>query len=339
SWVFTLSDYKPTLEASKDKSVEADMKTKDEMISYLSNFEEKYPVKQVDTGLVTFITIENKEVLLAEISDQDIRMLENISDAVIEESLSKRNEVLVSNWTSGVNGAPNMHEDMARWAAEKAGFNSSMSNRIGSYADEPDDPDNMTYDSDVSSNNGLWPALLEKIIESNYYHYYNPSLNLGDAIDRITIYLQRAMITSSPVNQRAVNLSYASHFVCDMSMPLHTDDAALQAAYNQSNALLYTNWPEPHLMYENDYVGPNWTGGLKFGSVAENANYAYGTANPIAHSKVLAAYSHSYSSTVWDCMVDYDFDNRTLELVTDRCLFEGQAALNGLMLYGNNNGI
>jgi hypothetical protein len=86
-------------------------------------------------------------------------------------------------------------------------------------------------------------------------------------------------------------------------------------------------------------VGPNWNGGLKFGSVAENTNYAYGTANPDAHSKVLAAYSHIYASTVWECMMDSDFDNRTLELATDRCLFEGQAALNGLMVYGKNRGI
>ncbi|MDR2944242.1 MAG: hypothetical protein LBU81_04065, partial [Methanosarcinales archaeon] len=267
SWVFMLSDYKPTLEASKDKSVEADMKTKDEMISYLSNFEKKYPVKQVDTGLVTFITVENKEVLLAEISEQDIRMLENISDAVIEESLSKRNEVLVSNWTSGVNGAPNMHEDMSRWAAEKAGFNSSMSNRIGSYADEPDDPENMTYDLSISGDdpnldNDWYGLNLEKIVESNYNHYYDPTLYLPDLVDppnqpilqyildyylsppydgtggapnQISKYIQRAAVTSSPVNQRAVNLSYASHFICDMSMPLHTEDAVFQAIINTTN--------------------------------------------------------------------------------------------------------
>jgi hypothetical protein len=264
---------------------------------------------------------------------------------------------------------------MSRWAAEKAGFNSSMSNRIGSYADEPDDPENMSYDPDISGDDPDVPNVyiiplinipiyVEEIIESNYNHYYDPTLYLPDLVDppnqpilqyildyyfsppydgtggapnQISKYLQRAMTTSSPVNQRAINLSYASHFVCDMSMPFHTNDATLQAVLNKTelNYLI----PEPHFLYENDYVGQNWTGGLKFGSVAENANYAYGTTNPVAHSKVLANYSHAYASTILFYVTFRDYDNRTLESVTDRCLFEGQAALNGLMVYGKNGGI
>jgi hypothetical protein len=264
---------------------------------------------------------------------------------------------------------------MSRWAAEKAGFNSSMSNRIGSYADEPDDPENMSYDPSISGDDPDVPDTItipytnivihmEEIIESNYNHYYNPSVFLGNPLiypiiqyiltnyppssaqefggapAQISKYLQRAAITSSSSAQRAVNLSYASHFVCDLSMPFHTNEAALQAVINQTTPYSTTYFiPEPHFLYENDYVGQNWTGGLKFGSVAENTNYAYGTSNPVAQSRALAAYSHSYALTITYYISINDFNNKTLESVTDRCLFEGQAALNGLMVYGKNNSI
>ncbi len=58
----------------------------DEMIGFLKEFDERYPVKYVRTGVALFITVENKEVLLSEISEEDIQMLKVISNILVKTS-------------------------------------------------------------------------------------------------------------------------------------------------------------------------------------------------------------------------------------------------------------
>ena len=56
-----------------------------DMLQYLKDFDRKYPTKYVKTGHVTFITVENKDVLLSEISDEDIQMFRKISETILKE--------------------------------------------------------------------------------------------------------------------------------------------------------------------------------------------------------------------------------------------------------------
>jgi hypothetical protein len=102
---------------------------------------------------------------------------------------------------------------MSGWAAEKAAdktklyYNSSMIDIIRGNASKPDDFG--------------FPNI------PNYDHYYNPSNGVGGAPSRMGVQLSW-MNNSYPGYDKAMYLSYASHYMCDMSMPLHTDKALIQ---------------------------------------------------------------------------------------------------------------
>lgn len=70
-----------------------------------------------------------------------------------------------------------------------------------------------------------------------------------------------------------MNLSYASHYMADLSMPLHTNYATRQV-----HGYLYSLWDEGHIAhfaYENDYVGANWTTGHNFNQFAKNVDTGF----------------------------------------------------------------
>jgi len=341
AWVFTTSDYRPILEESKisnkiegeaqnetiisrvwlmvSKSAQNERKqqfemvaqdeiVKDGMISYLSDFEQKYPVRNVQAGYVTFITVENKGVLLSSVSEEDIQMLNTISDAVIDEAFSERDSIITSNWGSS---NPDVHAEMSKYAAQRAGFNSTFVNIISTNASKPD------------------KVSLALIIGFNniplYAHYYNPLTGFGGAKDSMNKCISK-MLNTSVTTEKAEYLSYASHFVCDLSMPLHTSMANEQAIeYLHS---------KPHLDYES-YVGQNWANGEKFGYYSQVESAQYANYNPDTYSVSLATSSNQYGATLWDCALNNNYNN-TLKLITIYCIVDGQIHLNSLMQYGKN---
>jgi len=74
------------------RGAEIEESSKEEMVSFLIGFEEKYPIRYVCTGGVLFVTIENKEELFAEITEEDREKLRDISDAVFKETFGKTDQ-------------------------------------------------------------------------------------------------------------------------------------------------------------------------------------------------------------------------------------------------------
>lgn len=83
-WVFASRPESRESRLEKIKNSKSKNPSPDEMVAFLEEFDEKYPVKYVRTGVVLFITVENKEALLSEISRKDIRMLRAIKNAILE---------------------------------------------------------------------------------------------------------------------------------------------------------------------------------------------------------------------------------------------------------------
>lgn len=158
-WIFAARPESKERRIEKIQNSKSTNPSSEEMIAFLKQFDEKYPVKYVHTGVALFITVENKDVLLSEISKEDIQMLQNISNILLNESSVKSNEIITSNWGSS---NPNLHGDMSGWAAEKAGFSSNYANIISNNAAAPD-----------------FFSTSSDIIERNYNHYYNPTFFLA----------------------------------------------------------------------------------------------------------------------------------------------------------------
>lgn len=91
-WIFAARPESKERRIEKIQNSKSTNPSSEEMIVFLKQFDEKYPVKYVHTGVALFITVENKDVLLSEISKEDIQMLQNISNILLNESSVKSNE-------------------------------------------------------------------------------------------------------------------------------------------------------------------------------------------------------------------------------------------------------
>ncbi|WNY26353.1 hypothetical protein [Methanolapillus ohkumae] len=287
-------------------------------------FEQKYPVKYVHTGLVTFITVENKKQFVADFSEEDEQMLKKISDII-----DKSNEnIIAPKWSSS---NPDMHGDMARWAAEKNGLNESQ---IDLIADNAAAPDNWGFP---------W---YQEIWEKNYKHFCGPiALNIGGTI--ITLahvggapgsceeYVNIAKNLSN--DSKYINLGYSTHFMCDISNPLHTGYVIVQApgylnGFELIDYITEVEFSDYHAEYET-YVGSNWTSGRNFSEYAEDVNNGMTISDPEESVKNLSDYSYAYSDTVVNKISSNQYDN-SLFYATAFCIDEGQRYLIGLIEYG-----
>ncbi|MDR0766909.1 MAG: hypothetical protein LBE57_00455, partial [Methanosarcinales archaeon] len=340
-WIFA------TRPESKERYIEIIRESKsrnpspDEMIDFLDRFDERYPVKYVRTGLALFITVENKDALLSEISKEDIRMLEAIRSALLEET---RMEL---NWGSS---NPNIHADMSRWAAERAGFDPYYVNIISNHAAKPDE---VSYIDVMLSNiveftpsgiliNGILISTVEFLYLKNYNHYYNPTALNGNGVGGAPANIEKelnSILTATSKEEKVKHLSYASHYMADLSMPLHTNHAVNQSRWFGLGLL----FGQPHFAYENDYVGKNWTTGQtghNFSHFAKNVNGGYIIHDPVAQSKDLANYAYLYSDEAWAAgNLLAVFGNLytpppSLFYATIFSIDEGQRHMIGLMEYG-----
>ncbi|MDR2944219.1 MAG: hypothetical protein LBU81_03945 [Methanosarcinales archaeon] len=275
-WVFATRPESKEMYIEMIQNSKSENASPDEMISFLKTFDEKYPVKYLRTGLVLFITVENKEALLSEISEKEIRMLGDISNLILKEASIKGNEVITSNWGSS---NPNMHGDMSGWASEKAGFDPYYVDIISDYAAEPD---------------FFAPSI--NVYEDNYKHYYNPTNQFGGAPNWTNNYYNNVSLAGT-MDEKCINLSYASHYMADLSMPLHTN-YAVEQMINYVPGLIFE---QPHLLYENNYVGANWTTGHNFSQFAEEVDDGILIRDPKLDSMDLASYSYAYSDDTWNC--------------------------------------
>ncbi|MDR2944591.1 MAG: hypothetical protein LBU81_05890 [Methanosarcinales archaeon] len=304
-WVFATRPESKEMYIEILQNSKSENASPDEMISFLKNFDEKYPVKYVRTGLVLFITVENKEALLSEISEEKKQTLKDISNAVLEEASIKGNEVITSNWGSS---NPNIHADMSRWASEKAGFDPYYVDIISENVAEPD---NVSFIDVINIENivispsgyllgGIFITGAEYVYLKNYNHYYNPTalngLGFGGAPNCIEDEFNGISIAGSN-EEKSIHLSYASHYLADLSMPLHTNYAVNQIT-GFADSLIYG---QPHFNYENDYVGANWTTGHNFSQFAEEVDDGILIRDPRLDSMDLASYSYAYSDDTWNC--------------------------------------
>ncbi|WNY23915.1 hypothetical protein MmiHf6_12380 [Methanimicrococcus hongohii] len=310
-WVFATRPeskemYLKTMQNSKSSDVSSN-----EMVSFMKKIDEKYPVKYVQTGVALFVTVENKEALLSDFSEKDTMMLENISHVILEESSLKKNEVITSNWGSS---NPNLHADMSRWAAEKAGFDTNSVNIISNNANAPD-----------------FFSIPDNILERNYDHYYNPRSNFGGAPIKINEYYHNINSAGS-MDAKCLQLSYASHYMADLSMPLHTNYAGDQST------TFFDDLPY-HFAYEANYVGANWTTGHNFSRFAKDVNSGYFMQDPGEAGKALAGYAYLYSDEARICgegisnSASY-IPTSSIFYATAFCIDEGQRYLIGLMEAG-----
>jgi len=283
-----------------------------EMIDFLHNFGERYPVKYVRTGLALFITVENKDFLLSDISEEDIQMLESMKNALLEETYMNLN------WGSS---NPNVHADMSRWAAEKAGFSSGDVNIISNFAAEPD---NVSFIDCIDiplvhmgilyniGSLGLFAyvggsvigGVIEYFYLKNYNHYYNPMSTFGIGFGGAPACIENeynSISTSGSKNEKLEHLSYSSHYMADLSMPLHVNYASEQAY--PPTLLKGFLFEQPHFSYENNYVGANWTTGHNFSRFAQDTNLGYFIHNPGLQSETLAYYAYFASDEAWACGV------------------------------------
>lgn len=333
-WVFASRPESRESRLEKIKNSKNKNPSSEEMVAFLQKFDEKYPLKYVHTGVVLFITVENKEALLSEISEEDLQMLEAIKNVILEK------KSMDLKWGSS---NPNVHLDMSGTAAKKVGFNEYYINIIANNAAVPDDVDFIEnidgFDIAISLTppfyvlNGLVLNTAEYFYLKNYNHYYNPTNGFGGAIDSIE-WMYYKILIPGPKENKSANLSYSSHYMADLSMPLHTNYATTQAIAS----LFGTYDEEPHFTYENDYVGANWTTGYNFSQYSKNENSYYPIYDLEAHSEYLANFSYAFSEAAWDCGVDiangtYTPSSSEFE-ATQYCIIEGQRSLNGLMLNG-----
>ena len=314
----------------------------DEMIVFLQNFNEQYPVKYVRTGLALFVTIENKEVLLSEISEEDIQMLEAIKNAILEE------QYMNLGWGSS---SPNVHADMSEWAAQKTGFNTADVTNISMNAAEPDNVSYLdlansyiiSYDSVEYIISGIIISAAEFFQLKNYNHYYNPvyynpssGSGFGGAPDCIENEYN-SISTSGSHDEKIKKLSYSSHYMADLSMPLHVNYAAQQTILYLP---YFLNFEQPHFSYENDYVGANWTINHNFSQYAKNVNQGYYIYDAKSQSKDLAYYAYLYSDDAWICgnmltlLGNIYSPSSSVFYATAFSIDEGQRYLIGLMHNG-----
>ena len=128
-------------------------------------------------------------------------------------------------------------------------------------------------------------------------------------------------------------LGYASHFMEDVGIPLHTGALLNQAMYsvdfNISTFSLNVNSNEwVHHAYE-DYINDNWDNGYKFHDIEKNNVYSPGKERDSEQMAVeLADYSSQYSSMVFFTIYynkdnkDYYMNDTVLKTITENVVRE-----------------
>jgi hypothetical protein len=200
------------------------------------------------------------------------------------------------------------YESIIKLSDWEEGISTTHAAIAGACADEPDN-----WDSD----SGTWGLIWHSVT-----HFRNPVIHLGLAhscFEDWGLEAQSNYTDASFVNSYE-NIGWASHYLVDLSNPLHTGESSSQIA----QYLLGNNI---HYMYEN-YVNANWDSGYEYSETLNNVNSYYqiedNDLEDVADS--LAAYTHDYSGTLFDIIYYYpeDFEsNQTVIAITDDCLMEG----------------
>ena len=115
AWVFACSsDLKPMVYAILSSN-----ESNAPLLQYLKDFEQKYPTKYVKASHVTFISVENKDVMLSELSQEDIQMFRKIADAVLDgrESYLEERDSMETN-VENITGAANSTSAANKWSLD-----------------------------------------------------------------------------------------------------------------------------------------------------------------------------------------------------------------------------
>ncbi|WP_276281641.1 hypothetical protein [Halorussus caseinilyticus] len=249
-----------------------------------------------------------------------------------------------------------LHRAMTRDACNEMGIDSTDTDELASYADDPDNPnvelgvpDGIPHEQTVEE--GLENALEEVL------HHYGQYLdtdafevwesgdhsddfgNLGGAPYAADWHVNNARYSSG--SERNKYLGKATHYPSDMSVPLHTGMGWEQANLN----VYYDVWSlsmewsvDPmywlHSEYE-EYVSDNWTGGhylkYEYGSdQCSDGYYCYYPINDVQQAiQDMATESGQYSYDVYHHILDegrtdwtnWDADTKDyMKRITENCI-------------------
>ena len=173
-------------------------------------------------------------------------------------------------------------------------------------------------------------------------HYYNPdyadSLIEGYAPTDAKYFadISKANYSSTNYVDAAYNLGYASHFLTDVSNPMHTGQEL-----NQVIDKLFTQH-DTHAEYET-FVSNNWssTSTYKFGDLVKNNTYYYRVRSPDEATINTATFSHAYVDTLYYHVKNQPgtgfYSDPTVKNITENCVLIAARYTGGLVEYTRDN--
>jgi hypothetical protein len=153
-------------------------------------------------------------------------------------------------------------------------------------------------------------------IYGSYNHYYNPyalfGLGFGGAPGRCKEYANYAKsdIKLKQYDRAYNNLGIASHYLSDVSQPMHTS-----GEYQQGLDHIFGN--QYHIKYET-YVGNNWVSGRNYRQKVTEVTTMKSISDPSASVKSLAKFSNPYYALLWKEITNKpdNFDTDNTQIIT-----------------------
>ena len=222
-WVLLISDddQKQIFISEIEKSGLSDQ-DQTELKANLLDIWKKYPMKFEKIGHTTYISpdTKNKEVALTKSEILTLQQMDIIH--------SFKDNLTIINPKWAVNPC---HYDLVYYAALNSGYPDPIT-----AAEHSGDPDNYLPWNSPS----MW---------------FNPDWNTGGAPNNAQIWFFQARIyyQSGNINDASVWIGSASHFLTDVSNPLHTGHEAGQFL----DKILHPNGDDIHSLYES-YVSTHW---------------------------------------------------------------------------------
>lgn len=252
---------------------------KEAMHLFMEELWQKYPIKFVKEGSVTYRMLDNdvKNIL----SDEDNAMLEKIGRAAGEYLKSQYDD-------EGMRWGNYPHMDIIHRACKQSSVSDTDANTAKNAAMVPDQwyycPPGVPW----------YLAWLIDIVFHSWYHYWDPNETFpldGGAPSYSKYWADRA---KNEIGSRYTFLGYSSHMFIDVGNPMHTGKAWDQ----------YADLGVSHSRYET-YVNTKWYEAGGFYDIMYNDDNWYSVSNPEETAKSIARYSNGYLDTLWNRVYFY----------------------------------
>ena len=212
------------------------------------------------------------------ITEKDYPQIQKFGDAVT-------NYVYDTYWADQVSPmwAASTHSDLIYYGVKLNAGNNFVPQRATYAANSANLPD-----TDPSIDPGVY---------GSYNHYYNPyalfGLGFGGAPGRCKEYANyaKSYIKLKQYDKAYYNLGIASHYLSDVSQPMHTS-----GEYQQGWDHVFGN--QYHIKYEA-YVGNNWVSGRNYRQNVTEVTAVNSITDPSAAVKSMAKFSNPYYAKLW----------------------------------------